>query len=191
MSAMTSTTSAHPMSRISTGKTALLVTLMTESVFFVTVLVAYAALRDQVSWDVPNTMVRLSFPLLNSGVLLLSAGVAAWTGSAIRKNDQAGLRRGLLIALLLGLLFVVGQVYEFNNAGLSIDDQAFGGVFFTLMGFHAAHVLAGVVFLALNLMRAYLGDFSAERHEAVVLGNWFWYYVTAVWAVLFVALYLI
>ena len=36
-----------------------------------------------------------------------------------------------------------------------------------------------------------LGDFTAERYEAVELGNWFWYYVTAIWAILFVALYLV
>jgi len=188
---MNTMTSTHPMSRTNTGKIALLVTLGTESVFFVTLLVAYAALRDQVSWDVPHTLARLSFPLINSVVLLLSAVTAWWSGNAIRKDKQANLRGGLVVTLLLGLIFVGGQIYEFNSAGLSIDDQAFGGVFFTLMGFHAVHVLAGVVFLALNLTRAYLGDFSIERHEAVVLGNWFWYYVTAVWAVLFVALYLI
>jgi len=188
---MSTMTSTHPMSRISTGKIALLVTLGTESVFFLTLLVAYAALRDQVSWNVPHTLTRLTIPLVNSGILLASALAAWWSGNAIRRDRQTALRGGLLVTLLLGLIFVMGQIYEFKHAGLSIDDQAFGGVFFTLLGFHAVHVLAGVVFLALNLMRANLGDFSAERYEAVELGNWFWYYVTAVWAVLFMALYLI
>ena len=188
---MSAITSTHPMSRISTGKIALLVTLGTESVFFITLLVAYAALRDQVSWYVPHTLARLTIPLINSGVLLLSVLTAWWSGNVICQDKSSALRGGLLVTLLLGLIFVAGQIYEFRHAGLSIDDQAFGGVFFTLLGFHAAHVLAGVVFLTLNLMRANLGDFSAERHEAVELGNWFWYYVAAVWAVLFVALYLV
>jgi heme/copper-type cytochrome/quinol oxidase subunit 3 len=183
--------STHPMSRISTGKIALLVTFGTESVFFITLLVAYAALRDQVSWDVPHTWARLTIPLVNSGILLASVLTAWWSGNAIRRNRQTAFRGGLIVTLLLGLAFVAMQIYEFRHAGLSIDDQAFGGVFFTLLGFHAVHVLAGVVFLALNLMRATLGDFSAEQHEAVELGNWFWYYVSAVWAILFVALYLI
>jgi len=188
---MSTMASSHPMSRISTGKIALLVTLGTESVFFLTLLVAYAALRDQVSWDVPHTLARLTIPLVNSGILLASALVAWWTNRVIVRDNRSALRNGLLVTLLLGLAFVAGQIYEFNHAGLSIDDQAFGGVFFTLLGFHAVHVLAGVVFLGLNLMRAILVDFSASRHEAVELGNWFWYYVTAVWGVLLVALYLI
>jgi heme/copper-type cytochrome/quinol oxidase subunit 3 len=184
-------TPSHPTTGISTGGVALLVTLGSESVFFITLLVAYAALRDQVSWNVPHTLTRLAFPLVNSVILLASALTAWWANNAIRMDRPSALRGGLFVALLLGLLFVSGQIYEFNHAGLHIDDQSFGGVFFTLIGFHAAHVLAGVVFLALNLIRANLGDFSAGRHEAVELGNWFWYYVTAVWGVLFAALYLI
>ena len=188
---MSTMTTSHPMSKISTGRIALLITLGTESVFFVTLMVAYAALRDQISWNVPHTLFRLAIPLANSGILLVSALTAWWSGNAIRQDHKSALRSGLLITLLLGLVFVAGQIYEFSHAGLRIDDQAFGGVFFTLLGFHAIHVLAGVVFLALNLIRASLGDFNADRYEAVELGNWFWYYVAAVWAMLFVALYLI
>lgn len=188
---MSTMTSTHPMSRFSNGRIALLITLTIESVFFVTVLVAYAALRDQVNWNVPHTLTRLTIPLVNSGILLASALVAWWSMDAIRRDNPSALRGGLLITTLLGLIFVAGQIYEFSHAGLRIDDPSFGGVFFTLLGFHAVHVLAGVVFLALNLVRANLGDFTAGQHEAVELGNWFWYYVTAVWAVLFVALYVI
>ena len=188
---MNSMSPTHPMSRFSTGKIALLVALGTESVFFITLLVAYAALRDQVNWDVPHTLTRLSIPLVNSGILLISAFTAWWTGKTIRKDKQSALKGGLIVTLLLGLVFIGGQIYEFNHAGLSIGDQAFGGVFFTLIGFHAIHVLAGVIFFALNLTRTYLGDFSSTQFESIELGNWFWYYVTAVWAVLFTALYLV
>jgi cytochrome c oxidase subunit 3 len=188
---MNTTTSLHPMSKVSTGRIALLVTLGIESVFFLTVLVAYAALREQINWNTPHTLSRMAIPIVNSCILLVSALVAWWSTKAISRDNLSGLRIGLMITLLLGLIFVAGQVYEFSHAGMSVDDQAYGGVFFTLLGFHAVHVLAGVVFLALNLMRANMGDFTADRHEAVELGTWFWFYVTAVWGILFTALYLI
>jgi len=188
---MNSMTSAHPMSKTSTGRIALFITLGAETVFFITLLVAYAALRDEVSWNIQHTLTRLTIPLINTATLVISA-ITAWASTnAIRQNKQIALRNGLLVTVILGLIFVAGQVYEFSHAGLQIDDQSFGGVFFTLMGFHAVHVLAGVVFLALNYLRANLGDFSAEQHETVELGTLFWYYVTAVWFVLFAALYLI
>jgi cytochrome c oxidase subunit 3 len=185
------TASAHPMSKTSTGKLALFITLGTESVFFITLLVAYAALRDDVSWNVPHTLTRLTIPLLNTAVLLVSTLIARQSLLAIRRDNQMALKGISLLTVLLGLVFVAGQIYEFSHAGLRINDPSFGGVFFTLMGFHALHVLGGVVFLGLNYMRASLGDFSAEKHEAVELGVLFWYYVAAVWLVLFVALYLI
>ncbi|PWB70835.1 MAG: hypothetical protein C3F07_15835 [Anaerolineales bacterium] len=188
---MRSMASIPPMSRTSTGKLALLITLGTESVFFVTLLVAYAALRDSVSWNIPHTLTRLTIPLINTTVLFVSTLVARQSLVSIRTDGQTSLRNYLLTTVLLGLLFVAGQIYEFSHAGLHISDPSFGGVFFTLMGFHALHVLGGVVFLGLNYLRASLGDFSASRHEAVELGVWFWYYVAAVWLVLFVALYLV
>lgn len=188
---MSSMTAPHPMSKTSTGRLALFLTLGTESVFFVTLLVAYIALRDEVSWNVPHTLARLTIPLLNTTVLFVSTVVAYLSHNAIRRDNQIALRNNLLVTVLLGLIFVIGQIYEFSHAGLHINDPSFGGVFFTLMGFHAVHVLAGVVFLVLNYMRASMGDFSAARHEAVELGVWFWYYVAAVWLVLFAALYLV
>jgi heme/copper-type cytochrome/quinol oxidase subunit 3 len=177
--------------KIGTGKLALLVMLGSETVFFLTVLMAYAALRDRVSWSVPRGPYALLMPSINTAILLTSALGAHQSNVLIRRGNLPALRLGLLITLLLGLLFVVGQIYEFDHAGLQIDDQAFGGVFFSLIGFHAVHVLAGVVFLSLNLMRCLLGDFASGRHEAIELGSWFWYYVTAVWLVIFAALYLV
>ena len=175
--------------RMSTSRMALLFALGTESVFFATLLVAYASLRGQVDWNIPHTWTRLEIPLINSAVLLLSVLAAWWANHNIRQDNRSALRSGLLVTLLLGLIFVAGQAYEFSHAGFQISDQEFGGVFFTLLGFHALHVLAGAVFLSLNLWRANLGDFSAAKHEAVELGTLFWYYVAAVWVVLFAALY--
>jgi len=188
---MNSVITSRPANKISSGRIALLLVLGAETVFFITLLVAYIALRDEVSWNVQHTLARLALPLLNTFVLLVSAVVVWASNRAVNQGHVSVLRNRLLTALVLGLVFVAGQMYEFNHAGLKVDDPAFGGVFFTLMGFHAVHVIAGVVFLALNYMRASMGDFSAQRHEPVQLGGWFWYYVTAVWFVLFTALYLV
>jgi cytochrome c oxidase subunit 3 len=188
MNALTSPAHNH---KVMTARIALLTALGTESVFFLTLIVAYIALRNQFNWPMEHTLSRLAFPLANSAVLILSA-LTAWRAQAsISLGDQTGLKSWLLVTLLLGLFFVAGQVFDFTNAGLRINDQAFGGVFFTLMGFHALHVLAGVVILTMNSLRARLGDFTAEKHIAIEIGTYFWYYVTAVWIILFAALFLV
>jgi cytochrome c oxidase subunit 3 len=188
MSILTNTSS---MSRFSTGRLALSVILTSESVFFATMLVAYIALRDQASWPVEHTLARLMIPLANTAILLVSA-ITAWRGTvSIREGRSSASEGWQILTLLLGLVFVYVQVFEFSHAGMHINDQSFGGVFFALMGFHGLHVFAGVVFLIINYARTRLGDFSSNRHEAVELGTWFWYYVTVVWLVLFAALYLL
>jgi heme/copper-type cytochrome/quinol oxidase subunit 3 len=170
---------------------ALFVTLGTETVFFLTALVAYVALRGQVEWNVSHSFNQLAIPLANTAILLISAGTAWWAANTARKGQPGEIQKPLVVTLLLGLVFIAGQVYEFNRAGLSIDDQALGGVFFTLITFHAVHVFAGMVFNGLNLMRTYQVDFSSTESGVIVLGSWFWYYVTAVWLVLFTALYML
>jgi len=177
--------------RLSTGKVGFFVILASESVFFTTLLVAYAAMRDEVAWLLQPTLARLTVPLANTAILLFSALSARQAMVSILHGRTAALQSRLIYTLLLGSAFVAGQVYEFSHAGMQIGDAAFGGVFFALMSFHALHVLAGMVFLLINLVRSRLGDFSPSRCEAVELGTWFWYYVAAVWVVLFVALYLI
>jgi len=174
-----------------TGKVALVVILLSESVFFATLLVAYAALRDQNNWPMVHTIQRLTIPIVNTIILLLSLTPASRAITNARSGQQSALLGSMALTLLMGLLFVAGQVYEFSHQGLQIDDQIFGGVFFTLMGFHALHVIAGMVFLAINFIRARLGDFSSTRYNVIELSTWFWYYVTAVWIVLFAALYLL
>ena len=174
-------------------RTAVYIVLAAEAVFFGTLILSCLYLRvGQYDWPFNHpTLSQLTIPALNTAILLLS-GVSAWGSErAILGAREGRLRLGLIVTLLLGLVFVAGQVFEFNRAGMRPSDQAFGGVFFALMGFHALHVLAGIVILAINLVRAFAGDFSPARHMAVSLGSWFWYFVVAVWLVLFAALFLI
>jgi heme/copper-type cytochrome/quinol oxidase subunit 3 len=179
--------------RAGTDRLMLLLVLAAETVFFGTLVMVYLYLRAGA--DQPPLADRsgenLALPVINTAILLLSAGTAWWGVRAIRRGSRSGLTTSLLITLLLGLLFVAGQVAEFSRSGMQPDDAEFGGVFFTLMGFHALHVLAGVIVLIANLIRARLGDFDARHHLAVELGQWFWAYVTGVWLVLFAALYVL
>lgn len=188
---MTAVPQAEPMNKVSTGKVALFIILISESVFFATLLVAYAALRDQNNWPIDRSAARLIIPLINSALLLVSAVPAARSIIQIRNNKHYALITSISQTLVLGLIFVGGQVYEFTRAGFHVNDQAFGGVFFTLMTFHALHVLAGALLLTIILVRARWGDFSSHNFDLVELGVWFWYYVIIVWFVLFAALYLI
>lgn len=174
---------------VSTGKVALAVVLLSESVFFGTLLAAYAGLRSESSWHPAGGAGALILPAANTLIFLLSV-IPAYL-AARRPTRANSVDLWLASTFALGLIFVAGQLYEFGRSGMRVDDAAFGGVFFALMGFHALHVVAGLVFLGINLVRSRLGDFASQNSDAVEVGSLFWYYVVAVWLVLFTVLYLI
>ena len=190
---MEKTASFPSVRRMSTAKIGLFVVLASETIFFGTLLSAYFFLRATLtSWpSAVITLSRLLVPGANTLLLLLSALTMYLGLRAIRQNQASSLKAWLVLTLVMGLIFVAGQVFEFNRSGMSVSDQALGGVFFTLMGFHAVHVIAGVIMLALLVWRSFQGDFNARRHTAIQVGAWFWYFIVAVWVVLFSALYLV
>ena len=177
------------------GKALILLALVlgAETLLFGLLSVSYLFMRSQQAIWQPGTLPQFRYwlPVWNTLVLLASA-FAAWRSLvAVRADQRAGLLNGSQITLLLGLLFIAGQVVEFTQAGMPLNAPGFGGVLFALMAFHALHVLAGVVIEVLVVLRARLGDFSAANHVAVEAGVYFWYFVTLVWVALFVLLYLV
>ena len=179
--------------RLGTSRVTLLIVLGSETVFFGTVISAYLYLRaTQTNLAFTQQMgAQLALPVANTLLLIVSALTAALAGRSIRRGNVKALSGWLLTTLVLGLVFVAGQAFDYLRSGMHPADQAFGGVFFTLMSFHALHMLAGVVVMAIALVRTRLGDFTARRHDAIDVGTGFWYYVVAVWVVLFAVLYLI
>ena len=174
-------------------KATLWIVLASETALFATLVMSYLFLRSgQTDWPyLAPSLARLALPVFNTGVLILSAILAWRAGLAIQTGDVTRLKIGLSLVCALGLLFIIGQTFEFTRSGMRPDDPAFGGVFLALMGFHAVHVLAGMVVFGLNLLRTHLGDFGQYSHLPVDLSIQFWAYVTAIWLVLFSVLYLV
>jgi heme/copper-type cytochrome/quinol oxidase subunit 3 len=179
--------------RFPTAVATLLLVLGTETVLFGTLLEAYLYMRAaNPSWPgVSLTPSRMMVPA-TAMLVLLASEFALWRGRNAARDDtrSSGLRKWLAIGLGLGLLFLGGQTIEFAGSGMTPGDAGFGGVFFTLMAFHGLHVLAGLLLLGFNYVRAGWGDFDAHEHVAIDVGFYFWTYVVAVWLVMFIALYL-
>ena len=125
-------------------------------------------------------------------VLLVSSSVtiqlAVW---AAKRGDRGRLLRWMSITLVLGAAFISIQAYEYLNNGFGLRDGVFGSTFYTLTGFHGAHVLIGLIFIAIVANRARHGLVSAEHHTAVEAGSYYWHFVDVVWLFLFSTLYVL
>jgi cytochrome c oxidase subunit 3 len=125
-------------------------------------------------------------------VILITSSVtcqmAIW---AIRRDDRRGMVRAIGVTLALGILFLLGQAYDYSQLGFGISDTPFGTTFYTLTGFHGAHVFGGAVMLSVILYRGLAGQFSARHHDAVEAVSLYWHFVDVVWIALFSTLYIL
>jgi len=122
-------------------------------------------------------------------ILIASSFTMQFGVWAIRRGNQRAMRNWTLLTLLLGVTFLIGQIYDYTTLGFGIGDGAFGTVFYTLTGFHGAHVFGGAVGLTILAARASQGQFSQQNHVAVEAISFYWHFVDVVWIALFSTLY--
>jgi len=125
-------------------------------------------------------------------VLLASSFFMNRAETAMAHGDQKAFLRGTLITLVLGVIFLVGVVgVEWQVAPFGPGDGAAASLFYTMTGWHAFHVLTGVIFLAVVYNNGRKGMYTAERHWAVEASAVYWHFIDVVWIFFYPALYLI
>lgn len=129
-------------------------------------------------------------PLINTLILLCSGCAATWAHHALaHENNREDTKWGLIIAIALGALFTVFQVYEYSHAAFGFSGNIYGATFFMATGFHGTHVLIGTIFLLVCLLRLQRGHFTQENHVGFEAAAWYWHFVDVVWLFLFAAVY--
>ncbi|AGH50573.1 MULTISPECIES: cytochrome c oxidase subunit 3 [Sphingomonadales] len=128
-------------------------------------------------------------PLLNTLILLCSGTTVTWAHHALLEGDRKGLKTGLWLTILLGLLFSSIQAYEYAHAPFAFKGLNYGAAFYMATGFHGFHVIVGTIFLIVCLIRAYRGDFTPKQHFGFEAAAWYWHFVDVVWLFLFAAVY--
>jgi cytochrome c oxidase subunit III len=130
---------------------------------------------------------------VNTAILVCSSFTIHWGEHRLRHyNDRKGLERGLLVTMFLGATFLLIQVNEYIHLGFTPESQAFGATFYTLTGFHGAHVFVGLTLLTFAYIRVKrAGDFSPSFSTPLNAASLYWHFVDVVWVLLFILVYLI
>ena len=168
--------------------------IVSEVMLFGALFAAYFVVRSEApDWPPVSDLERpeLLLPGLNT-LLLVSSSVtmqlAIW---ATRANDRGRMMRWLFSTIALGGVFLVVQMYEFATNGFGLADGIFGSTFYTLTGFHGAHVLVGLLLIGIVTNRARKGYVTAERHTSIEAVSYYWHFVDVVWLFLFSTLYVL
>jgi cytochrome c oxidase subunit III len=165
--------------------------IASEAALFTYLLFSYFYFDVQLdpAW-LPRQPPPLTLALPNT-LILLTSSIAAWSGErGIKRGARFQQLAGAAAALMLGIVFVVVQGFEWHNRSASIRSSAYASLYYTVTGFHMAHVVAGLVILLMLLVWSGLGYFDRRRHAPVLIGNAYWHFVDAVWLAVFATFYL-
>lgn len=188
------------------GKLAMWFFLCSDLMSFSGLLLAYGLLRGGSDNWIPegapelgiNFTAGLTFLLICSSVTMVMAY------AAVVEKDRKGALKWLGITVIGGALFLCGQAQEyfgtfeaiFHHEGLIREGLLFGtthyaNTFYIITSFHGAHVLTGVIYLAIIWIQLARGKYDDGNYNNIEIAGLFWHFVDLVWIIVFTVVYLI
>lgn len=138
-----------------------------------------------------SELFNIPFTSMTSFILLMSSLTMVLAVNSVMSGDTKRMRLWLGATATLGGLFLAGQVYEFTEflkEGLGYTANVSASAFYTLTGFHGAHVAVGIIMLLSAVGYSFRKNLEAEAVEVLGL---YWHFVDIVWVVIFAIVYLI
>ncbi len=182
--------------------------LASEVMFFATLLGSYYTLRavNADSWPPEGIEPEWPLPLLMTATLLVSSVSIHGAVWAVRRDNRTVLTSALAITVLLGVMFMVGEIFEFSIAEFDFEGWkdgppkgvaegivpgAYGSMFWTILAFHGLHVSGGIILNSYILFSALNGRFSSKNYQVLESASYYWHFVDVVWLIVFVTLYVV
>jgi len=165
-----------------------------ESVLFGTLFATFLALRDQVlNGPTEEHLFKLTTVALATFLLLTSSMTSVLAIQAMHRHDKKGIQLWLGITVALGLAFLGLEIYEFYeyvHEGHGFTTSAFSSAFYTLVGFHGAHVAFGVVWISMIIAQLSKKGLTVVTAPKVYVTALYWHFVDLVWVFIFTVVYL-
>jgi cytochrome c oxidase subunit 3/cytochrome o ubiquinol oxidase subunit 3 len=169
--------------------------LLSEVAFFGTLIATYLSFVGKEQSGPTPAVLSLRL-VIGTTICLLSSSVTVHLAErALRAGAKSRFLALWSATIGLGVLFLAGTAYEWNTLiseeGLTISRNVFGSTYYTLVGFHALHVTAGVAILTIVLGLVVRGEVTPSHPVAAEMTSWYWHFVDAVWVVVFTVVYVV
>ena len=175
-----------------TGLLGMKLLILALSMLFAASVFGFLVIRARATaWPPPGVPSLPGTLWISTLIILLSSVTMETAVRAARGDRQGALRTGMLLTSLLGAAFLVSQTlnwFALVAAHLTAKTNLYGFTFYMLTGLHAAHVIGGLVPLAVVTVRAFRDRYSPVAFAGVVYTAFYWHFLTAVWLVLFTIL---
>jgi heme/copper-type cytochrome/quinol oxidase subunit 3 len=184
---------AGPSLSLDNTKLGMWIFLASEIMFFTALIVIFLVFKSRGLMDAGNVL-NVPLTALNTFILIVSSFTVVMSLEAIQEDRQTRFQLLLLATLALGGTFIGIQGLEWSELfghGITPNTSMFGTAFFVLTGFHGLHVLGGLAWLTITLLRAFQGDFTKVKNRGIEMFGLYWHFVDIVWIILFTIIYLI
>lgn len=172
----------------------LFVFLIAEGMIFMGLFTAYLTFRAVApTWPPEGTPeLDLLLPGINTLVLISSSFVIHQADTAIKKNNVSAMRIWFAATAIMGIIFLLGQGYEYSHLEFGLKTNLFASTFYVLTGFHGLHVCVGVLAILAVLWRSLKAShYSSKHYFGIEAAELYWHFVDIVWIVLFFLLYIL
>jgi cytochrome c oxidase subunit III len=191
------TTEIRPDTGITSPKLGIWLFLASEVMLFGSLFAAYVLLRvGSPQWPDQSSVLSVPLAALNTVILIASSVTMVMAWASLRRQSLQAFRVYMGLTLLGGALFLVVKGFEYGDKfshNLYPATNNFLGLYFTLTGLHALHVLAGIavnLYLWLPGVRLWASNPARFTNRVEVAGI-YWHFVDLVWIFIFPVLYLL
>jgi cytochrome c oxidase subunit 3 len=191
------TSRVHSLTRPNMVSVGTIVWLASELMFFAGLFAIYFTSRARAleGWPPEPTELNVPYATVFTLILVASSVTCQYGVFAAEIGNVYGLRRWFTITFVMGLVFVLGQAFEYRTLvvehGTTLSSSTYGSAFYLTTGFHALHVIGGLVAFAFVLIRSTMGRFTPAQATSAIVVSYYWHFVDVVWVGLFVTIYLI
>lgn len=176
------------------GKVGMACLIFAESAIFTIFVVAYLFYVGK-SLTGPTPREVLETPIFYTICLLSSSLTIHLAGKRLERGRRGSFLLLWLFTIVLGALFLYGTGQEWHRLiyehGLTISTNLFGTTYYSLVGLHAFHVIAGLVMLSIVLLFGIAGLVGPEQSARVGVLSMYWHFVDSVWVVVFTVVYVL
>lgn len=130
---------------------------------------------------------------ITSGIVVLSSITLQWAYLSAKKDNFVQLRIGMILTVVLGIAFLVGQWYSWIAL---VDREVFfvgnpaGSFLYVLTGMHGLHLISGLLFLIIVLISTFRLKVHAKSLVSMEMATTYWHFLGGLWLYLFMFLQL-
>ena len=165
--------------------------------FLVTVVMIFAALTSAyIVRQAEGNWLEYELPEIfwvTSCIVILSSIALQFAYFSAKKDNFIGLRVGMVLTVLLGIGFLVGQWYSWVAL---VDREVFfvgnpaGSFLYVFTGLHALHLISGVIFLIIVLISTFRYKVHSQALNTLEMATTYWHFLGGLWLYLFLFLLL-